>query len=117
MNDRLTVLIYFEEIQHDPISTPPEIAELPIVEAVTSVKEWFFENFEDPAQSTPHDSSEGGYLYIWGGPYDTRDIVENVFADAASQEVIDVAIDELDSVSSEWVPSGSRRQPDRKSVV
>ena len=27
-------------------------------------------NFEDPANETPYESSEGGYIYIWGGPYD-----------------------------------------------
>ena len=26
---------------------------------------WFHLNFEDPAQSTPYESAEGGYQWIW----------------------------------------------------
>ena len=35
--------------------------------------EWFHQNYEDPAESTPYESAEGGYIWIWGGPYDARD--------------------------------------------
>ncbi len=31
------------------------------------LRDWFFERYEDPANSTPYNSAEGGYLYIWGG--------------------------------------------------
>ncbi|MET3972872.1 hypothetical protein ABIB94_007871 [Bradyrhizobium sp. JR7.2] len=33
--------------------------------------QWFSANYEDPAVSTPYESAEGGYQYIWGGPYET----------------------------------------------
>jgi hypothetical protein len=79
--------------------------------AIEAIKEWFFENFEDPVHSTPHDSSEGGYMYIWGGPYETRDIIENIFADTASEELIEAAVDEIEGESDQWVPNSSRRQP------
>ena len=35
--------------------------------------EWFNQNFEDPAERTPYESAEGGYQWIWGGPYDARE--------------------------------------------
>lgn len=79
-------------------------------EAIEAIEEWLFENFEDPANSTPHDSGEGGYQYIWGGPDDTRDIIENVFADIASDALISAAVDSLNRESHVWVPSIRRRR-------
>jgi len=31
--------------------------------------DWFLANFENPAECTPYESAEGGYQWIWGGPY------------------------------------------------
>jgi hypothetical protein len=36
------------------------------------MKTWFFENYEDPVENTLYESAEGGYQYIWGGPYDAH---------------------------------------------
>jgi hypothetical protein len=80
-------------------------------QASEAIKEWFFQNFEDPVDNTPHETAEGGYLYIWGGPYETRDIIENVFADTASEQLIEEIIGELEEDGSEWVPSSNRREP------
>jgi hypothetical protein len=101
----------FDEPQHDPVSEPPPVEGLSQEDAVEAIKDWFLRNFEDPVHSTPHDSGEGGYLYIWGGPYEAHDILEYFYADTASQELIDAAVDELESESFEWVPSDSRRRP------
>jgi len=59
----------------DPYEFPSDedIVDLPKEEQITFLYEWFDWNFEDPAEMTPHDSSEGGYIYIWGGPYDAQD--------------------------------------------
>ena len=38
-----------------------------------AMRKWFFEHFEDPAHRTPYESREGGYQWIWGGPYDARE--------------------------------------------
>ena len=66
------------------------------------IKNWFFENFENPAISTPFESREGGYIYIWGGPYNAREELENEFEDLVPQDVINIFIDELESESFEW---------------
>lgn len=111
MTKRPDVLASWDEPQHDPLTIPPDdFSEMTLDEAVEAIEEWFFENFENPANSTPHDSGEGGYQYIWGGPYDTRDIVENVFADSASDELITAAIEALNLESDVWVPSIRRRR-------
>lgn len=108
---RPTILESWDEPQHDPLTVPPDLEGLSDEKAVEAIKGWFYENFEDPVHSTPYVSAEGGYQYIWGGPYETGDVVENVFADTASEAVIAAAIDELEYETDTWVPSSSRRQP------
>ena len=49
-------------------SAPPSLDGLEREERVEAMVEWFLDNFEDPAEHTPHESAEGGYQYIWGGP-------------------------------------------------
>lgn len=34
------------------------------------MKEWFYSRYGDPADLCPHDSSDGGYLYLNGGPFE-----------------------------------------------
>lgn len=66
---------------------------------------WFYRNFEDPAQKTPHDSSEGGYLYIWGGPYDANDALATEFGDIVSEDMINEAVEEVESDGIfDWAP-------------
>jgi hypothetical protein len=65
------------------------------------MKEWFFHNFEDPAQHTPYESPEG-YIYIYGGPYDARTELESEFSDIVPDEVIDKLVDELQEECFEW---------------
>ncbi|MCE4223631.1 hypothetical protein HCU64_07705 [Methylobacterium sp. C25] len=77
-----------------------------------AIVEWFGQNFEDPAHSTPYNSEEGGYLYIWGGPYDTSEEILDRFDGIASKGAIADAISELESEGSEWAPSQSRIQPE-----
>jgi hypothetical protein len=112
MKERPKVLATWDEIQHEPLSLPPDdFKGLEPDDAIALIRDWFFDNFEDPAHSTPYESAGGGYQYIWGGPYNTRDIVENVFADTASDELIETAIDEIELEGMEWVPSSRRRLP------
>jgi hypothetical protein len=80
-------------------------------DAVEAVKNWFLQNFEDPVHSTPHDSSEGGYLYIWGGPYEASDVLDAFYSGQTSPELIEAVLGELESESLEWVPNSGRRQP------
>lgn len=63
---------------------------------------WFFDNFENPAEQTPFESEEGGYIYIWGGPYDAREELEDVFSAHVNKKAIDELVSELESESYEW---------------
>lgn len=37
--------------------------------AYADVCAWFTARYEDPVENCPHDSGEGGYQFIYGGPY------------------------------------------------
>jgi hypothetical protein len=72
------------------------------------MRTWFFEHFEDPANSTPYESAEGGYIYIWGGPYDAQEELEDEFSGVVPFEVIEELANELSETSFAWtgIPSG-----------
>jgi len=65
------------------------------------MRHWFYANYEDPAQRTPY---EGGYIYIWGGPYHAKDELEAEFCEYVSADVIDDLVGELAGECSEWAP-------------
>lgn len=73
-----------------------------------AVKAWFLSNFEDPAQETPYNGKEGGYQWIWGGPYDAREEIEDYFGSSVPQHVIDAVVSDLERDAIEWAPHGSR---------
>lgn len=66
---------------------------------------WFLQNFEDPAERTPYESAEGGYIWIWGGPYEAREELEAEFGDVVPDEVIEELSSELDAICCEWAPT------------
>ena len=66
------------------------------------MRTWFFSNFEDPANRTPWDSSEGGYLWIWGGPYNASYELMKEFFGVVSDKLIEELASELDSICWEW---------------
>ena len=78
--------------------------------AVEAMVEWFFTNFEDPAERTPWD--EGEYVFIWGGPYYARDELEDAFGGVATERAIAAAVDRIEEEGDLWVPSGSRMLPE-----
>jgi hypothetical protein len=89
--------------------TPPskELFEFEGEALVEAVKEWFFSNFEDPVENTPYDSREGGYQYIWGGPYDTREIFSDYLSDLP-EAVAEEIINDLEQTTDQWTVSDKR---------
>ncbi len=63
---------------------------------------WFRENFQDPVDCCPYDSGEGGYQYIYGGPYEPHEVLQEEFEGVANAEVIKELSDELFDESAEW---------------
>jgi Zn-finger protein len=74
-----------------------------IYNSIEEIKKWFFENYEDPANSLPHESKEGGYQWIHGGPVDTEEAIYEHFREIYSEEILNKAIDEIGKYE-EWSP-------------
>jgi hypothetical protein len=70
-------------------------------EQIEMMRLWFRENYEDPVERTPYESSEGGYIYIWGGPYDAREEL-SVFEGYVPDEVIEKLAHDLSMDCPEW---------------
>lgn len=91
-----------------PVSKPPSLEGVESNARIEIMVDWFGENFEDPAQQTPYESAEGGYIYIWGGPYDAREEIEDAFPEATEEEIV-AAVEEVQSDGLfDWAPHGSR---------
>lgn len=61
-----------------------------------------FHAFQDPVEETRYDSGEGGYIWIWGGPYDAHEELMNEFSETVPEDVIKELADELSEISPEW---------------
>jgi len=72
---------------------------------VAEMCRWFFCRFEDPAHGVPHDSGEGGYQYVLGGPYDADDELRGAFPDT-EDEHLERAVDLIQNYGWEWVEIG-----------
>lgn len=92
--------------------TRQEIDEEATEEAKNTMREWFFQHFEDPAESTPYESREGGYQWIWGGPYNALEELQSAFAGEYPDEIIEELAEELTSDCWEWAPVQSEDYDD-----
>ena len=63
---------------------------------------WFYSNYEDPVHSCPYNSKEGGYQFIYGGPYEADEELLNEFSDIVPEEVIEELAKELQDECPEW---------------
>jgi hypothetical protein len=82
-----------------------ELAELETDVQRSIMEHWFRRNYEDPAERTPYDSEEGGYVWIWGGPYDAGDELRNEFQGNVAEDVLEELISDLERESWKWAPT------------
>lgn len=66
------------------------------------MRNWFLAKFEDPANSCPYDGREGGYAYIYGGPYDASEELQAMFDQYIKFEYIEELVDELQIQCFDW---------------
>lgn len=90
-----------------PASPAPDIEGLEREQIKEAIEEWFYANFENPVENTPFESAEGGYQYIWGGPYDAREEIENHFVNLP-EDLIEEVVSELEREAVEWALSTNR---------
>ncbi|MHA1038374.1 hypothetical protein [Enterobacter ludwigii] len=74
------------------------------------MREWFYDNYEDPAESCPYESREGGYAYIYGGPYDAHEELQSMFEGFIKHSYIEELAEELQQECWEW--SGNSNNSD-----
>lgn len=85
--------------------TPSQFRRLSRSRKLEGMIQWFYENYEDPALHTPYESREGGYQWIWGGPYDASDEIGSEFSDLVSEDIIEEAVEEVTSEGIfDWAP-------------
>jgi hypothetical protein len=92
-------------IARDKTTPAPDLAGCTREEKIKRMVAWFFQNFEDPAERTPYESAEGGYIYIWGEA-DARDVLDDKFCkvEEVDQDMINAAVDEIENDGAVWVP-------------
>jgi hypothetical protein len=98
------------ELGLSPTSPVPSLDNMPEAEKIQAIKDWFHSNFEDPVHETPYDSGEGGYQFIWGGPYEAHEELESAFGDQVPAELIERIAQELvdEDGTWDWAPNGNR---------
>jgi hypothetical protein len=95
---------YYSEDDFNGV-TPGRLKRLSRARQKEYMRYWFHRNFEDPVNETPYNSKEGGYLYIWGGPYDAGDELYNEFGSLVSEQRIEKVINEVEADGiSDWAP-------------
>jgi len=87
-----------------PIS--PAKDDIATSETPDQMAEWFLENYEDPSNSVPYESAEGGYQYMNGGPYYAAEVLRENFPDADEASIQKAAA----AVSEEGGPDWVRRE-------
>lgn len=75
------------------------------------MRTWFYENYENPADNTQYESAEGGYIYIWGGPYDPEWELEAEFSSLVAGKLIKELAAELRDISLEWTGRPKHEAP------
>ena len=92
--------------------TPSQLKRLSKARQLEYMEAWFRTYFEDPVNETPYESREGGYQYIWGGPYDALEELDAEFSGTVPADRILELSDTLSDEGLEWAPTSSH--PDRE---
>ncbi|MDN7176983.1 HEPN domain-containing protein [Caballeronia sp. SEWSISQ10-4 2] len=77
---------------------PPELLQ-------AAMLRWFCDRYEDPANQTPWDGEDKDYVYVWGGPYDPNDEIQERFGHIVPYEIMEPVIHGLyRDVGNDWAP-------------
>ncbi len=65
----------------------------------------FFDRYEDTANQAPWDGKDKEYVFVWGGPYDSNDEIQDRTGSIVPYEVMEPVISDLHrDVGDEWAP-------------
>lgn len=91
--------------------TRTDVRKLAKARQLKVMRRWFFENYEDPANSVPYCSAEGGYLWASGyGPFSASDALQSEFSGLVKDEVIFSLAGELDNICWDWAYTSKKLQ-------
>ncbi len=72
---------------------------------IEAMRQWFYARFEDPANCTPYDGGEGGYIFVHGGPHDPDEEIQDRFSNVVDYEVMEKLINDLrQECGDAWAP-------------
>jgi hypothetical protein len=76
------------------------------------MRQWFLENYEDPTNSLPYSSGDGGYQWINGGPYTPLEALQEEFDRTYSFEAMETVAKSIEDEDGtyEWSPR-DREEP------
>ena len=83
-------------------------------EIVAYVTDWFGYLFCDPVEETPY--IDGEYHYVYGGPYDPRDVIYDYFSHLIDESVIEKAVEEITS-DGLWEFAPTSMHPDQIAIA
>lgn len=70
-----------------------------------AMRRWFLDRYEDPAYETPWSGDEKRYIFVWGGPYDPDEVLQERFDGIVNFDVIHELVKDLYAeVGPEWAP-------------
>ena len=71
---------------------------------------WFLERYEDPAELTPYETAEGGYQWIWGGPFYAGEVLSDRFPHE-DEAIVQDAADKLERDGLiQWAPKPGHQE-------
>ena len=65
--------------------------------AISEMKDWFFDNYDDPANFLPYETKAGGYQYLFGGPYELSNVLHEEFSSKYPNEYIESTINHIEN--------------------
>jgi hypothetical protein len=80
------------------------------------MRSWFSQHYSDPV-ILPYDSAEGGYQWIWGGPFGAKEELSDEFAGAVNDSALDELANELMEQNWEWSANPDSLTHDEEEVV
>lgn len=85
--------------------TPSALKRMGKDRQIDVMRQWFGENYQDPNDDLPYDNEDPyGFSWLNGGPFETRDVLEEEFGTIAKDQSINELIEELEETSSIWSP-------------
>jgi hypothetical protein len=109
LNGHELVQDFYVSVEHEPEDPDDEIDDQDVesepfdrIAAADEMKEWFYENYEDPAHSLPYNSREGGYQWLYGGPEAPLDALQDGFADEFPFEFIEEVATSITDEAGIW---------------